>query len=159
MVPMMPRLLAALLLTMALAQPAAACRLPEGLETARAEVLAAINAIRAGQGLAALRADARLQAAAQGHACDSAAAGRMDHISPDGRTMQDRVDATGYDWRQLAENIAYGQPSGTEVVRTWLQSPPHRKNMMMRAARDAGVGAAVQPDGKIHWVLNLGRGR
>ncbi len=152
------RLLAAALLTLALSLPAAACRLPDGAEAARAEVLAAVNAIRKGQGLAALRVDARLQAAAQGHACDSAAAGRMDHVSSDGRQMQDRIDATGYNWRQLAENIALGQSSGTEVVRNWLQSAPHRKNMMMRTARDAGVGLAVQTDGKIHWVLNLARG-
>ena len=161
MVPkMFARPLTAALLVLCLALPAqAACRLPAGAEAAKAEVLAAINAIRTGKGLAALRADKRLEAAAQGHACDSAAAGRMDHVSPDGRRMQDRVDATGYNWRELAENIALGQTSGNGVVRDWLQSPPHRKNMMMRAVRDAGVGVAVQADGKTHWVLNVARGR
>lgn len=136
---------------------AAACRLPAGAEAARDGVLQAINAIRSDQGLAPLAADPRLEAAAQAHACDSAARGRMGHGSSDGGSMQQRVDAQGYDWRELAENVALGQRSAAEVVRGWLQSPPHRKNMMMRRGRDAGVGLAVQADGQIHWVLNVAR--
>ncbi len=147
-----------LLLPLLFALPVQAeCRLPDGAETARAAVITAINAIRADQGLRALTVAPRLQAAAQGHACDSAARGRMDHRSSDGRTMEDRVDAQGYGWRQLAENVAQGQRSATEVVRGWLQSRPHRKNMMMPRAQEAGVGLAVQADGTIHWVLNIAR--
>lgn len=148
------------LVLMLLALPAqAACRLPADAGAVRAAVLTALNAIRAGQGLPQLSADPRLQAAAQGHACDSAATGRMDHRSPDGRTLQDRIDVQGYDWREIAENVALGQPDAPAVVRAWLSSPPHRKNMMMRRAQDAGVGVAVQADGQIHWVLNIGRSR
>lgn len=148
----------AFLLSCVLALPAeAACRIPADAKAARAAVVAAINAIRSDQGLGTLATDSRLEAAAQGHACDSAARGRMDHRSSDGGTMQDRVDAQGYDWRQLAENVALGQKSATEVVRGWLQSPPHRKNMMMPRAQEAGVGLAVQADGTIHWVLNIAR--
>ena len=135
----------------------AECRLPDGAEAARAAVIGSINAIRADQGLPAVTVAAPLQRAAQGHACDNAARGRMDHRSSDGRTMQDRVEAQGYVWRQLAENVAQGQRSAAEVVRGWLQSPPHRKNMMMPRAREAGVGLAVQADGTIHWVLNIAR--
>lgn len=143
-----------------LALPAqAACRLPADADTIRMAVLSAINAIRTDQGLAALTTDPRLQAAAQGHACDSATTGRMDHRSPDGRSMQDRIDAQGYDWREIAENVAMGQRSATEVVRAWLSSPPHRKNMMMPRAQDAGIGLALQADGKTHWVFNIGRSR
>lgn len=154
------RFLSLLILTCLLALPARAdCRIPPAADESRAAVIAAINAIRTGLGLSPVTANPRLQAAAQGHACDSAARGRMDHRSSDGRQMQDRVDAQGYDWRELAENIALGQRSPTEVVRGWLQSPPHRKNMMMRRAEEAGIGIAVQPDGKIHWVLNIARPR
>jgi uncharacterized protein YkwD len=155
----MSRLVFSLLLAL-LALPAhAACRLPADAGATKAAVLAAINAVRQGQNLPPVAENPRLDAAAQGHACDSAAAGRMTHTSPDGRTMQDRVEAQGYDWREIAENVALGQRSATEVVRAWLSSPPHRKNMMMRRAADAGVGVAVQGDGKIHWVLNIGRRR
>lgn len=133
------------------------CRLPAGAEASREAVIGAINAIRKDQGLPSLSAAPQLQAAAQAHACDSAARGRMDHRSSDGRTMQDRVDAQGYAWRQLAENVAQGQRSAAEVVRGWLQSPPHRKNMMMPRAQEAGVGLAAQADGTIHWVLNIAR--
>lgn len=135
------------------------CAPPDGgAQTVRA-LVGLLNQERAGQGLAALAPDPRLSAAAQAHACDSAARDRMDHVGSDGGTLPDRVRAQGYRFRDIAENVAAGQRDATEVVQAWMSSPGHRRNMMMSGITDIGVGLAMARDGTLHWVLNLGRPR
>jgi uncharacterized protein YkwD len=38
-----------------------------------------------------------------------------------------------------------GAASAREAVRLWLQSPPHRANMLSRRYRWVGPGAAISP--------------
>jgi uncharacterized protein YkwD len=38
-----------------------------------------------------------------------------------------------------------------------MGSAGHRRNILARDARDAGIGLAIARDGTLHWVLNLGR--
>ena len=74
-------------------------------------------------------------------------------------TITDRVLAVRYlrasasSW-WLAENIGWGSgrlgtPAG--MVRQWMNSPPHRVNIMNGAYSAAGVGMAYSSDGQI-WV-------
>lgn len=144
-------------LMLAFATPAAACRLPAGAEGIVQATLAAINAERAAKGMSPLAPDARLQAAAQAHACDSAGRDRMGHEGSDGSDLGDRAAHAGYDYRQIAENVAQGYPSPEAVTQGWMNSSGHRRNILMRRATDAGLGVAVSASGDLHWVLNLGR--
>ncbi|KAG1664964.1 hypothetical protein FOA52_001976 [Chlamydomonas sp. UWO 241] len=41
-----------------------------------------------------------------------------------------RVDAAGYAYSTVCENVAEGQDSIVEVVRAWMQSPSHRANLL-----------------------------
>lgn len=151
------RSLAVLALALTAVSPAAACRLPQGAQAMTQETLAAINAERKAKGLAALRLNARLQEAAQSHACDSANRNRMGHDGSDGSDLGDRADRAGYDFREIAENVAQGYPSPQMVTQGWMNSPGHRRNILLRRARDAGLGLAVGANGDLHWVFNLGR--
>lgn len=63
-----------------------------------------------------------------------------------------RRHATG---AELAENIAYGQDSPQEVVRAWINSPGHERNMRDKTFRKIGVGFARQGDTE-YWVVDLG---
>ncbi|MFV9507917.1 MAG: CAP domain-containing protein, partial [Oscillochloridaceae bacterium umkhey_bin13] len=47
-----------------------------------------------------------LNQAALGHSQDMAQRGYFSHFSPEGRDPSDRVDATGYQWQMVGENIA-----------------------------------------------------
>lgn len=150
--------LSALIITLAtLAAPALACGKPAGFDALTRDTLDAINAERMAGGMAPLRPDPRLQAAAQAHACDSATRNRMGHDGSDGRDLGDRATDAGYAFREIAENVAQGYPSATAVTQGWMASPGHRRNILMRRATDAGVGIAIGADGSLHWVLNLGR--
>jgi uncharacterized protein YkwD len=51
----------------------------------------------------------------------------------------------------VAENIAYGQESSAEAVRSWMNSAGHRANILNRGHRRIGVAAFVARNGRIYW--------
>jgi uncharacterized protein YkwD len=108
------------------------------------------------QATAALRYDDRLGAAAQGHSADMAARNYFSHTSPEGLTMVNRVQAQGYNFSRLGENIAAGQPTPAQVVNAWLQSPGHCANIMNPAFRDIGIGRAQGGSFGIYWTQDFG---
>ncbi len=66
-----------------------------------------------------------------------------DHVSPEGETVRDRVRAAGGSRRRgLAENIAKGLFTPDEVVRRWMNSSGHRRNILHRGAAEMGLGVA-----------------
>lgn len=103
-----------------------------------------------------LKSETRLGQAAQGHAANMAALGYFSHTSQDGRTLRNRIDATNYPWRAIAENIAAGQKDAQEVVTGWLNSEGHCRNLMNADYREIGIGLAQSAGGKRYWVQNFG---
>jgi uncharacterized protein YkwD len=66
--------------------------------------------------------------------------------------------------RAFAENLAWGQGELGSPVRTlamWLNSPPHRANLLARRWRDLGVaferGHMFGLDDVTLWVMQVGR--
>lgn len=118
------------------------------------EVVKLTNDARRAQGCAALTNDAKLHTAALGHSKDMAAKDYFSHISQDGRTPTDRIDAAGFSARAFGENIAWGQRTPTEVVNTWLDSPGHRANIMNCAYTHIGVGVAQGAKG-LYWTQDF----
>jgi uncharacterized protein YkwD len=51
-----------------------------------------------------------------------------------------------------AENVAYGQSTPSEVVRTWMNSPGHRKNILASNRNTIGVGLAYSANGRPYWT-------
>ncbi len=109
---------------------------------------AMLNAQRAAGGLPLATADARLTAVAQAHADDMVAQNYFSHTGLDGRSSADRVRAAGYSTCRPSEDIAFGQRSEAEVFQTWVASPPHLANIMMRGPVQYGFGQAGTK-----WVL------
>src|SRR4029077_4478235 len=68
--------------------------------------------------------------------------------------------------RGFGENLAWGQGelgSPVHTLQLWLNSPPHRKNLLGSRWRDLGIayesGHIFGRDGVALWVLQLGRRR
>ncbi|HMI29441.1 MAG TPA: CAP domain-containing protein [Gaiellaceae bacterium] len=68
--------------------------------------------------------------------------------------------------RAVAENLAWGQADLGSPVRTlamWLNSPPHRANLLAQRWRDLGIaverGHMFGRDGVALWVMQFGRKR
>jgi uncharacterized protein YkwD len=115
----------------------------------RAAVLCLHNRDRAVRGLPALRENAKLRRAAEGHSADMVSAHYFEHDSPAGDDMVERILRTGYARSQgwsLGENIAWGTGSlatAAEIERAWMNSPGHRANILRRQFREIGIGIAV----------------
>jgi len=119
------------------------------------DMLDRVNAERSARGLAPMRYDDRLVLAAQRHSDDQARRGRMSHTGGDGSTMSIRVDRVGYDWRRLAENVAYGQPDVAAVMDAWMSSAGHRRNILSTNVH-LGAGVAYGTDGRPYWTQVFG---
>ncbi len=112
--------------------------------------LCLLNAERRKHGLPALRLDARLSEAARGHSRDMVRRRYFSHTTPDGLGFAERIGRTGYmratrSWL-VGENIAWGwrhRGTAARVVRAWMQSPPHREEILRPSFRDVGIGVVA----------------
>lgn len=117
-------------------------------------VVACANRERVARGLPALRVDASLTRAAQGHARDMAARGFFAHDTPEGRTPWDRIEAAllgATAFLSMGENIAKGYPSADAACVGWMNSEGHRRNILSPGFTLIGAGWV---DG--HAVQNFG---
>jgi uncharacterized protein YkwD len=148
----------AVALTLATADTASACTVPGDAQAMQSQLLKHLNAERAARGLPALRLSSKLDKAAQGLACDNAKRRSISHESLDGGSLTTRLRRAGYAYRTAAENTGRGFASGARAVEWWMDSPKHRSNILLRKARDVGVGIALSPapDNKLHWILVVG---
>ena len=102
--------------------------------------------------------NATLASAAETHSRSMANNNYFDHKDRDGRTPGDRAELAGYDFQQIAENIAAGQDSARKVVEGWLTSPGHCANLMNPQMHDLGAAYATDPksDAGIYWTAMFG---
>jgi uncharacterized protein YkwD len=110
-------------------------------------LLAQINDLRHAAGLAPLRASAGLAAAAREQSLSMAEHGFFGHESFGGSPFWKRVEtkyrrpAAG-SWR-VGENLVWSTPrlSARQALSLWLQSPPHRQNLLTPGWREVGIAA------------------
>lgn len=103
-----------------------------------------------------------LTQAADGHSRDMAAQNYFLHTGLDGSSMSARVNATGYAWSSLGENIAAGYGSVNDVMQGWITSPGHCANLMNPNFTEVGMACAAgatKASYPTYWTMNLGRGR
>ena len=120
------------------------------------EVVNLVNNERRKAGLSPLRIHSRLNAAAQAHSNDMARNNFMSHTGSDGSSPFDRMKRYGYNYRRAAENVAAGQSSPQAVMRSWMNSSGHRKNILNGSLRDIGVGYARGGRYGTYWTQNFG---
>jgi uncharacterized protein YkwD len=125
---------------------------------AETAVLVLVNAERAKAGCRALTVDSRLAAAARKHSADMVARHYFSHTTPSGTTFSQRIDAEGYRWSLVGENIAAGQRNATEVMKAWMKSPGHRANILNCQYRNIGIGV-VQNGRSPVWTQDFGTPR
>lgn len=85
------------------------------------------------------------------------------HTSPEGGVLDDRINLSSYykvdinncNCREVnfavGENIAKGQSAPQEVMRDWMNSPGHRKNILSNDFTEIGIGLYGN-----RWVQNFG---
>ena len=111
------------------------------------EVVALVNAERAGAGLPALRVDSELTRAACVRAQEIVR--QFSHTRPDG-TSWSTVSSSAH-----GENIAKGYRNASAVMVGWMNSQGHRENILRASFGSIGV-CAYNYNGTIYWVQLFG---
>ena len=88
------------------------------------------NQERAKNGLPALKVDLTLSKMAHEKSRDMSANGYFSHTSPTYGSPFDMMKKYGISYRSAGENIAMGQRTPEEVVKAWMNSEGHRKNIL-----------------------------
>jgi uncharacterized protein YkwD len=102
-----------------------------------------------------------LEAAAELHSQDMAENDYFSHTDPNGVGIQQRVSNQGYVWQAVGENIAAGHTSVSAVVKGWLESPGHCRNIMSDAFTEMGMAKANDSESRYstYWTQTLGKQR
>lgn len=110
-------------------------------------VLAAVNDFRRAHGLPPLKASSALAAAAREQSVSMAEHGFFSHTSFGGSPFWKRVETkyprpAGGGWR-VGENLVWRSPwlTAQRALELWLESPPHRENLLRAVWREIGISA------------------
>ena len=138
------------------AKPAAEVRTAKSEDDAfEQRVLELINDERAKAGLAPVAYHGALDNAAEKHAKHMSVVGKMAHDGIGDGDPGERIRSEG--WRRgWGENVATGQTSPEQVVREWMNSPTHRKNILDPSFRTMGVGYTTAANGRSYWAQEFG---
>jgi hypothetical protein len=170
----------------ATANPGKAGDAGSAADAANAAALALLNAVRArgadcGEGPARLASAApvsdathgpgrgplswnpMLALAAERHSEAMARTRLFDHVGVDGTTVRDRVDATGYRWQLIGENLAAGQSALRDAIADWLASRSHCTALLDPRYTEVGLARTASDSPAdpyaVYWTLVLGRPR
>lgn len=133
-------LVATLIVTVSiLAGPSLQALEPGRLEITRESVLAAMNRHREERNLRPLRADRRLDLAAEDRMRDMEEIGYWSHESPEGRSPFFWLALRGYRFGYAGENLAKGFETAAVLVDSWMESKGHRANIMSADYADCGI--------------------
>jgi uncharacterized protein YkwD len=119
----------------------------EAMAALEGSVVARMNAVRRSHGLRALRMSRRLRTAAIFHSKDMGRRGYFEHDSLTGTSFWRRIErfypSRGFSFWTVGENLLWGSDTydATFAVREWMESPPHRRNILSRDWREVGIGA------------------
>jgi uncharacterized protein YkwD len=112
----------------------------DGCSEIERQVIELVNAERRRRGLPPYKISQRLMQSARNHASRMARSGRFRH------------SGSGF-----AENIAKGQRSPADVMRAWMKSPGHFRNIMNRNNTQIGIGVYRDKQGQLNWVQQFSR--
>lgn len=117
-----------------------------------ATVFSLTNAQRANAGVKPLISDPALDKAAQAWAQHLANTCTFTHSSASWRSS--RTAAAG--WSSTGENIAAGYPAAADVMRGWMGSAGHKKNILDSRYTGVGIGYAKGTCYSAYWVQIFG---
>lgn len=115
-------------------------------------VLELVNSERAKVGAKPLTLNAKLSNVATTKSQDMIDKNYFDHNSPTYGSPFDMMKKFGISYKSAGENIAMGQTSPEEVMKAWMNSDGHRKNILNSSFTEIGVGVAKNAKGQLYWT-------
>ncbi len=120
-----------------------------------------VNKERARANLPELRPHPLLFKAARGHSANMAKQEKMEHVL-DGKRPAQRVEAAGYDWGKVRENILTADMLNVppeKIVKAWMDSKVHRDNILSNDVSETGLGIASNAKGEAYYTQVFARQR
>ena len=125
-----------------------------------AQFVELVNQARSRESLSPYGWSNELAAATQRHADDLATNQLASHIGSDGSDASQRIAEAGYAaWgggAMIGENYWAGSTTPQEAFDWFMESQPHRENILNPRHREIGVGVATDVEGRFYYVLNFG---
>jgi uncharacterized protein YkwD len=128
---------------------------PSNLTSLETDLLTRVNQVRSDHHLVPLVRRSDLDQVALAHSTDMARRGYFSHHSPEGANPVDRLRQHDVaDMRLAAENLGKTTQSdpSAQIVRSWLESPDHRSNLLAPALNYTGIGIARGADGSLIYT-------
>lgn len=113
------------------------------------KVIELTNQEREKAGLPGLQTNSELNQAALAKAADMFENNYWAHISPTGTEPWSFITQSGYQYQHAGENLARDFSNPQDVVKAWMASPTHKKNLLDNRYRDIGVAVM---DGTLNGV-------
>ncbi|RME48355.1 MAG: CAP domain-containing protein [Chloroflexi bacterium] len=114
------------------------------------QMVEAVNSERIARGLPPYTVDDRLVRLARDHSEDMVRRGYFSHTTPEGVTLRDRLARAGIEVHWAGENIQRNSSVGAEAVANamewFMQSTPHRNNILHQHYTHIGVGVVWDDD-------------
>lgn len=120
-------------------------------------IVTLINSERLSHGLSVVSENALLDKAAQLKANDMVNNRYYAHVSPDGKTPLYWLNAVGYRYLNVGENLVVRVSNSNQAVDAWMNSPDHRDNILRADFTETGVAIAQgEYEGKeTYYVVQL----
>lgn len=136
------------------------------IQSVEQAIIQKTNEFRESNELSAVKPNKSLTQAAKNFAEFMARTGEYGHHA-DGTTPAERAEAEGYNYCVVRENIAYRTNTGEVTAKSlievfvqgWIDSPPHRENMLADYVTETGVGVATTDNVTYYAVQMFGRPR
>jgi len=122
-------------------------------------ILDLTNKAREKEKLPPLKPNEVLFKVARAHSANMAKQEKMEHVLDD-KNPADRVKAAGYKYSSVGENVASGNGwSLEEVFQVWMDSEPHKKNILNKDFREIGIGIARDSKDRLYYTQVFGTSR
>ena len=115
-----------------------------------------INKTRQNLGLSELYFSAKLSNLAEIRIIDMAHQKYIDHVNPQGSSLEYFSSKVGYNYLLIGENLAIDYRDPEEMVIAWLNSPAHRDNLLKPEYTEMGLSRGlVKTSGGEKYVIAL----
>jgi uncharacterized protein YkwD len=119
------------------------------------EAVALLNAFRASNGLGPVTVDPNLIQVAEFQAAAMAARDALTHeVAGD---FTSRINAAGFNNSDAVENVGASHATAADAIASWIKSPYHHENMLLKNATRMGMARADSPDSRYgnYWCLDM----
>ncbi|AOH55152.1 transporter [Peribacillus muralis] len=121
-------------------------------QTVEQQILRLVNEERSKAGLPNVEMDTSLSKTATLKSEDMRDHDYFNHTSPTYGSPFDMMKAFGITYKYAGENIAAGQPSSESVMKSWMNSPGHKANILNKNYTHIGIGHATGGKYSHYWT-------